>query len=105
MAEKEKEGFLQKLVLAGLGLIYSNKDEVEKVVDEAVKKGEIKKDEGTKILKELKAKIKERKENIQAAIEEEINKTLSKLGVVSKKELQDLEERIDALEKSKSKKK
>ena len=102
---EEKEGLLQKLVLAGLGLVYSNKDVVEKVVDDAVKKGEIKKDEGTKILKELKAKIKERKEDIQTAIEDEINKTLSKLGVISKKDLQDLEKRIDALEKSKSKKK
>lgn len=100
----ETEGLLQKLVLAGLGLVYSNKDDVEKVVDEAVKKGEIKKDEGAKILKELKEKIKERKEDIQTAIEDEINKTLSKLGVISKKDLQDLEKRIDALEKSKKKK-
>lgn len=97
----EKESLLQRLVLAGLGLVYSNKDDVEKVVDEAVKKGEIKKDEGTKLLKELKEKIKERKEKIQCAIEDEINKALSKLGVVSKKDLQDLEKRIDALEKTK----
>lgn len=89
----------KKGVLMGLGAITMTKEKVEEVVDELIKKGELAKDERSKVIQDLLKKAEEHEKVLVAKVSDEVNKAIVKLGVPTKKDLEILEKKIDDLKK------
>jgi polyhydroxyalkanoate synthesis regulator phasin len=86
---------VKKALLAGLGA----QEKVRELIDELVKKGEISKSQGAKIVKTWTEKADKRKENLSKDISELINKTLTRMNIPTKRDIQELNKKIDAITK------
>jgi polyhydroxyalkanoate synthesis regulator phasin len=86
---------VKKALLAGLGA----QEKVKELVDELVKKGELNKSQAAKIVNAWSENADKRRENISKSLSELINKTLTKMNLPTKKDIQELNKKIDALSK------
>lgn len=100
MAKKPKKT-IEKLTLAGLGILIKGKRGIEKLVDELVKTGEVSSKEGKKVAKQFKKRIDEDKKFLEAKIKETVVKVLKDLGVPTRKEMQELKKKVEKLSKKK----
>jgi polyhydroxyalkanoate synthesis regulator phasin len=66
-------------------------------VDDLVEKGKITAEEAPKILKDLVAKAEESKKAIEDRIEKGVENTVNRLNLATKKDLQDLEKKLDQI--------
>jgi len=86
---------VKKALLAGLGA----QEKVKELVEELAKKGEISKSQGAKIVKAWTEKADKRRGNISKNLSELINTTLTKMNLPTKKDIQELNKKIDTLTK------
>ncbi len=86
---------VKKALLAGLGA----REKVKELVDELVKKGELSKSQGAKIVKIWAEKADKRKEKISKNLCELIDKTFTRMNLPTKKDIHELNKKIDALTK------
>jgi polyhydroxyalkanoate synthesis regulator phasin len=89
---------LKKGLAFGLGLALASKEQVEKLIDELVKKGELSLEESKDIIDQWKQQTDERKAELQRIVREQIKQVIDKFDLVTKDELQQLEQRIRRLE-------
>jgi polyhydroxyalkanoate synthesis regulator phasin len=89
---------LKKGLAFGLGLALASKEQVEKIIDELVKKGELSLEESKDIIDQWKQQTEERKAELQRIVREQIKQVIDKFDLVTKDELQQLEQRIRRLE-------
>ncbi|RQW04488.1 polyhydroxyalkanoate synthesis regulator [candidate division KSB1 bacterium] len=92
----------KKGVLMGLGALTMTKEKIEQAVDELIKKGELSQDERAKAIKDLLKKAEEQEKAFADRVSTEVNETIKKLGVITKKDLERLEKKIDELRKKMS---
>ncbi len=85
------------LVKAGLGAMLIAKEKAEEIIDEAIKQGQISKEEGSKVLDDLKEETKKRSEKIDKSLKTEIHKQLKEFGVATKEDIASLRHEITAL--------
>ncbi len=90
---------LRKLGLYGIGLAVLTEEKIEEIVREAVKEGEITKEEGKEAISKLIDDSKKERMELNKNIKEQVKKGLEELGVPTKKDLSTLEKRIISLEK------
>jgi len=88
----------KKGLFLGLGLLVMTKEQVEKAVDELVKKGKISADESKKMVNRLIEAGEKEREHLDEALRERVKKILSELNIPTQKDLETLEERIRRLE-------
>lgn len=88
----------------GLGAAVMTKEQVEKAVDSLVKKGEISSNESKELINSWIEKGEKAKEEMDDIVKTRVNQALSSLEIVTKEEFQELERRIQELEKSLSEK-
>jgi polyhydroxyalkanoate synthesis regulator phasin len=86
---------VRKALFAGLGA----QEKVKELVDELVKKGELSKSEGAKILKTWTEKAGKRRQNIRKTLSEMISKTLEKMNLPTKDDIEKLNKKIETLSK------
>ncbi|MHB1406650.1 MAG: phasin family protein [Desulfitobacteriaceae bacterium] len=89
---------LKKGLALGLGVAVASKEQIEKVVDDLVKKGEVSTAESKELVNELIVKGEEGQKELQRVIREQFNKLLSELNIPTKEEIKRLEERLAKLE-------
>lgn len=89
---------LSKGLSIGLGLAVVSKEQIEKLVDELVKKGEVSTAESKELARELFEKGEAEKKEMNARIHEQLEKLLKELNIPTKADLERLEQRIQALE-------
>jgi polyhydroxyalkanoate synthesis regulator phasin len=89
--------FLEKAYLAGLGAFSVTKDKAKEIVDELVEKGKITAEEAPKIIKDLVAKAEESRKAIEDRIDKGVENTVNKLNLATKKDIQDLEKKLDQI--------
>lgn len=89
---------LKKGLTLGLGLAIVSKEQVEKVVDDLVKKGEVSKEESKELIDELRQKGENGEQEIKRVVREQLEKVLKELNIPTKKEIERLQERINELE-------
>ena len=94
--------FVRKVMLTGVGLAVMTKEKAEELGRELVKKGEITEKEGKEFVEELLKKSEEAKKDFEKKVEESVKKVLAGLDVVTKKDVDNLVERVAALEKEKA---
>ena len=97
--------------MAGIGAISAAEDEIEKAVRRFTEKGLVTEEEARRIIREFLGSIEKSKVNIDKKIEENIMKVLNTLSIPSSaevkelnKKVMDLEKKLEALIKTKKKK-
>lgn len=89
---------LKKGLALGLGFAIVSKEQIEKVVDELVKKGEVSVTESKDLINELVQKGEEQQQEVNAKIQEQFQKLLGELNVPTQADIERLEKRIANLE-------
>ncbi len=84
---------LHKALMAGLGV----PEKMKEVVDELVRKGELSKSQGAKLVKEWSDKASKTGDDISKNIADIINKTLEKMNIPTRDEVEKLERKVTAL--------
>lgn len=89
---------LKKTLTLGLGLAVVTKEQVENLVDELVKKGEVSTAESKNLVSEILQKGHEQQQELNSKIRTQIKELLNDLHLASKEDLEDLKRRIKDLE-------
>ena len=89
---------LRKAMFAGVGAFSFSKEKAEKLVEELVEKGEVGAEEAKSFVKELLEKGQQEKEAIKDNVRIEVTKLKENWGLVTKKDMEQIEERLAALE-------
>ncbi len=84
---------VRNALLAGFGV----QEKVKEFVDELVKKGELSESQGAKLVKEWSEKVQKNTEDMSKSFNEMIAKTLSKMNLSTKEDIEKLNEKIDSL--------
>ncbi|MFX3633867.1 MAG: phasin family protein [Candidatus Pristimantibacillus sp.] len=91
-----------KVIATGIGLAITSKEQVEKVVDELVKKGEVTKAESSSYVEGLIKKGEESRAHIEETVRERVHSILGERKYISREEFQSIESRLEALERQNS---
>lgn len=95
---------MKRAVNIGIGAFFMTKENVEELINVMVQNGELKKDEAKKLVYEIRNKILSGQKGIESRIEEIVEKSLHRLNIPTRHELQEIQKRLDEiLEKLKSK--
>lgn len=89
--------FINKMINLGFGAVLLTKENIEEVIDEMVKKGEIKKDEAKVRANELFKKVLSSKQEIESKVEKIVENALHKLDIPTRKELQDMQKKLEEI--------
>jgi polyhydroxyalkanoate synthesis regulator phasin len=85
---------IRNALLAGFGV----QEKVKEIIDDLVKKGELSESQGAKLVKEWTEKVEKNTEDVSKSISEIISKTLEKMNLPSKDDIEKLQGKIDALD-------
>jgi len=88
---------INKVINLGFGALIVTKENVEELIDEMVKKGEIKKDEAKAQANELFKKVLSSKQEITSTIEKIVENVLHKLDIPTRKELQEMQKKLEEI--------
>ncbi len=84
---------IRNSMLLGLGV----QEKVKDFVDELVKKGELSETQGAKLAKEWTDKAEKNTEDISNSLNDLMNKTIDKMKLLSKEDLDKINEQISAI--------
>ncbi len=88
---------VKKSALTGIGLALKTKDEVEDLVKELQKKGEMSETEGRKFLDDVQKRYDETQEKLEKRVEDAVKDFLKKTKIVTTDELKELKKEIREL--------
>jgi polyhydroxyalkanoate synthesis regulator phasin len=88
---------MKKGMLAGIGLALKTWDEVEDMVQEIQKKGEMSEAEGRKFFDDVQKKYEEAQSKLEKRVEKTVNDMLKKTQIVTSDELKELKKEIREL--------
>ena len=88
---------MKKGMLAGIGLALKTWDEVEDMVQEIQKKGEMSEAEGRKFFDDVQKKYTEAQNKLEKRVEETVKEFLKKTRIVTSDELKELKKEIREL--------
>ncbi|MCG7314805.1 polyhydroxyalkanoate synthesis regulator [Priestia flexa] len=97
MINKLRKGFA-----LGLGLAVTSKEQAEKSLNELVKKGELSQQESKDFLYGLWKKGEETQKEIDQVVQNRIKHLLNEANLVTKEDINELEERLNKLEMEKN---
>ena len=90
---------LKKTYLAGLGLTLLTKEKTEELVDELIAKGEVAEKDRKKVTEDLLSREKEEQQRFSQAVKDNVSKVIGEMKFPSKTKSEDLEKRVEELEK------
>lgn len=88
---------IKNIILAGIGSIAKSYEKAEDIIGEMVSKGELTLKQGKELNEELKIKLKNKREN-ENMTSEKLKGIISELNLVTKSDLEHINERLDVLE-------
>jgi len=94
---------IKKTILAGLGAISLSREKAEEIAGDLIKRGELAKNEEAKFIKDLMDIAEKNKARLEEKIEEVVEKTLTRLDIPTRKEINALREEINRLSKKEKK--
>ncbi len=86
---------VRKALFAGLGA----QEKVKELVDELVKKGELNKSQGAKIIKAWTERANKKREDISKSLSEMICRTIEKMNLPTKDDIEKLNKKLETLSK------
>jgi polyhydroxyalkanoate synthesis regulator phasin len=84
---------VRNALLAGFGV----QEKVREFVDELVKKGELSESQGAKLVREWSEKFEKNTEDLSKSLNEMVAKTLEKMKLSTKDDIQKLNDKLDTL--------
>jgi len=90
---------LRRLLLAGLGTIDITEEKLRPVLDDLIARGEVTEKDAREMLADWKRKASEQKSKLQEQVEESVGRTLERMGVARRAEIDALAARVAALER------
>jgi len=90
---------LKKTILIGVGLVSMTREKMEEIANDLVKRGELSEKEGRDLVDELLTKSKDAKKDFETRMEKMLADALNRLNIPTRKEIQELKQRIAILEK------
>ena len=92
---------IRKILLAGIGAIALSQEEVEKIVNKLIERGEIAEKDGRKLIKDLMQKRRKKDEDTLAGAEDEVESrmegVMARMNIASKSDIDALSDKISAL--------
>ena len=95
---------IKKTILTGLGIASLTKEKAEKLVKDLIKEGEVSEGEGSKLVKDLLEKVEDNKKTIEKQVEDTVKNVLKKINIPSRKDITELDKKIEKLDKKLGKK-
>ncbi|RPJ65542.1 MAG: hypothetical protein EHM20_17730, partial [Alphaproteobacteria bacterium] len=89
---------VRKLGLIGAGLWAMTEEKIDELVTALVDKGDISKEEGKKAVQDLLEESKKQKVDLEKKVSEKIQDAISKKDVFTRKDMHELQAKIEALE-------
>lgn len=84
---------IHKALMVGIGI----PEKINELVDELVTKGELSESQGAKIVKECSEKVTKSGEDISKGIADMVNKTLEKMNIPTRDEVEELRAKVKSL--------
>jgi len=88
---------LKKTMLASLGAIEVTRQKAEEIIDTLIQKGELAKSERSQAISELMDKAHDSTQKFRDRVSDEVTHTVENLKVAKKKDLDELESKVDQL--------
>jgi polyhydroxyalkanoate synthesis regulator phasin len=95
---------IKKSIYLGLGVLTITKEKIEILVDELIEKGQISKEEKPKILQDIIQRINQEQKALSTKVRMMVKKAIDELGLVTKKDVEELNSRLEEIEKKVTKK-
>lgn len=89
---------MRKFFYLGLGTAVFTKEKADQIIDELVKGGHMEKGEASRLVNELIEKGQQQEELMRETVRGEISRWRSEVGLATRRELKELEQRVKALE-------
>jgi len=86
---------MDTLLALGLGALSMTREKAKKIVDELVKRGEVKLEESKELIDRMVARGEEERAELRKLIKEELER--AKSGLATRKDIEELSAKIDAL--------
>jgi len=93
------ENLLKKVLYTGVGLVSTASENIQKNIDELVKKGSLSEEEGKKVVNDFVESTEAKREEFQARMTEIVTNVLDKLNLPSPEDFKSLTDRLAKLEK------
>ena len=88
---------IKDAVLAGLGLLSLTHEKAEKLAKDLIKKSELSETEEAKFIRDLMKRAEKYRSEAEKKIEKTVEKTFKKLNVPTRKDLDEIKEKLDKL--------
>ncbi len=89
--------FLERGFLATVGVLSVSREKVQEIVDQMVERGELNLDEGKQLVDKMVKRGQEERETMRGLVHQEVQKVVGELDMVSRKDFQVLNDKLDAL--------
>lgn len=89
--------WMRKAFYLGLGTMAVTKEKADQIIDELVKSGHLEKGEAAKMVDDLMERGQQQKAAIAEAVRKEFAELRSDMGIITRRELNELEESIKAI--------
>jgi poly(hydroxyalkanoate) granule-associated protein len=94
---------VRKVLLASIGVVALTQEEVEKVINKLIERGEIAEKDGRKLIKDLMEKRRKKATEIHGETEDEFQKrmedVLARMNIASKSDIDSLNRKLTTLSK------
>jgi len=84
---------IRNALLAGFGV----QEKVKEIIDDLVKKGELSESQGAKLVKEWTEKVEKNTEDVSKSLSEIVSRTLEKMNLPTKGDIDKMTEKVDAV--------
>jgi len=85
---------IERGFLAGLGLLSMTHEKAHQIVDELVKKGEVRRNEIESLIEDLVRRGEEERQAMRKLVREEVANVVGELGLATKEDIQALKDEI-----------
>jgi polyhydroxyalkanoate synthesis regulator phasin len=92
--------YIRKMTLAGAGLAIMTTEKIQEMMEELVKKGEMTEKEAREAVSEFVEKSKQARRDLEDKIEQMATGLLNRMNMPTRKEFEEIKERLTRLEKS-----
>ena len=89
--------FFERGFLATVGILSVSREKVQEIVDQMVARGELNLDEGRQLVDKMVKRGQEERETMRGLVHQEVQKVVGELDVISRKDFQVLNDKLDAL--------
>ena len=91
---------IKKTMLLGLGAISLTKEKAEGIIDDLVKRGEVKEKDRTVMLEKLLKEGEMQKNELEGKISASAQKVMTSIGLPTQKDFKNILKRLDGIEKA-----